>query len=70
MSEWQPIETADKENGRHVLLWGDGPNFTKCAFVGCWWTYGKPHERGWRLLGTAMICEPSYWMPSPAPPDR
>lgn len=67
MAKWQPIETAPKEIGKHVLLFGDGPNFHACIFVGVWWD-----ENGrifWRMIGGDQPAAPSHWMPLPARPD-
>ena len=76
---WQPMDTAPRD-GTHILvyspLWmpthaavtwwclnlltGKKSEATRAPMVADYWTNG----RGFRL-----DCEPTHWMPLPAPPD-
>jgi hypothetical protein len=71
MSEWQPIETAPKDEDRDVLLaaWDDDGSYW--AATGSWWVdrffffYGKGN------MDPVPLCfEPTHWMPLPEPPKR
>lgn len=62
---WQPIETAPKDYGKNVLLFGNGPNTWQSSYVGCW--YEKDGVYGWHSLGEGMM-SPTHWMPLPEPP--
>lgn len=62
--EWQPIETAPKQDGKHVLLFGDGDDFEECVIVG-WWDVDR--DRWMPFHGYAQV-NPTHWMPLPEPP--
>lgn len=64
-AEWQPIETAPLENGKHVLLFGDGSGFAQCVFVGRW---DSVLGRWLPFIGTGSV-RPTYWMPLPKSPN-
>lgn len=64
MAEWQPIETAPRENyGRLLLCGGDLSE----AEIGHWSPLG-----GWKLMlaFTQPYVNPTHWMPIPEPPAR
>lgn len=61
--DWRPIETAPKD-ATWRLLFGDGPGFEECCFVGCW-------EAGaWRQMPSfrGEIACPKFWIPLPPSP--
>jgi hypothetical protein len=64
MNEWQPIKTAP-DDGSDVLVYVENSN--EC-FVVYWaddddsWVYARAPNVG------PISCEPTYWMPLPAPP--
>ena len=62
--EWQPIETAPKDR-LHVLLFGDGPGFKQCSFVGYWYE----HDGVWLGFDHKPAGQPTHWMPLPKPPN-
>ncbi len=74
MSEWQPIETAPKggvpgSSSRWLLLFGDGPGFASCTYVGYWG--GESDHQCWRsAFYPSQPTHPSHWMPLPGPPKR
>lgn len=68
-TDWLPIETAPKDEGRHILLHGNGSNFTDCSFVGYWTTY-KEKEPGWQMMSSKIHVEPTLWMPLPTVVSR
>ncbi len=70
--QWRTIESAPKENGHHVLLFGDGPGFSQCAVVGYWYEYNEFGAAvGWRVLGHSdNPWYPTHWQPTPAPPGK
>lgn len=64
MMEWQPIETAPTDDQCHVLLYGNGSNFTKCVFVGYWDSVLDE----WKTFdGVGAV--PTHWMPLPFAPS-
>lgn len=63
MSEWQPIETAPKEDGCEILGW-DGNSVQVLE----WWAGGgNPRLACW-MDGHGISFEPTHWMPLPEPP--
>ena len=58
-----PIETAPKNAGHHILLHGDGDDFTGCSFVGYWFEFGDEH--GWRSMPGHKAVNPKRWAPLP-----
>ena len=65
---WQPIETAPRIPGRHVLLYGDGPGFVECAIVGYWCDdFKDPSE--WVTMEGSPSVKATHWMPLPAAPE-
>ena len=62
--EWQPIETAPKDRF-HVLLFGDGPGFKQCSFVGYWYE----HDGVWFSFDHKPAGQPTHWMPLPKAPN-
>lgn len=59
---WQDIASAPKLDGKHLLLFGDGPGWMQCTHVGHW-----RDETGWRdWSGNPAF--PTHWRPLPAPP--
>jgi hypothetical protein len=64
IAAWQPVETAPKVRGKHILMFGVGkPHILRCAFVGYWW------DNRWRVAFSEAVCEPTHWMPLPTPPQ-
>lgn len=65
MSEWQPIETAPKD-GQSLLVWCPIRNRGGRATVAYWDDYWSlTHPGGW---AEDDDCDPTHWMPLPAPP--
>ena len=62
--EWQPIDTAPLEDGKHVLLFGNGETFELCTFIGSWDVY----DRKWYPFDGVYHVQPTHWMPLPPPP--
>mgnify|MGYP006330046387 CR=1 FL=1 len=65
MSEWQPIETAPKDvkdAAIPVLLWS--PSTHTYPLFGRYWTQLDQ----WEEDCGATECNPTHWMPLPAPP--
>ncbi len=60
MSEWQPIETAERQPGEEILgsRWYDG-RMIKEPFI----TFWSP------TLGKFYV-DPTHWMPLPEPPTE
>lgn len=71
-NEWQPIETAPKDDGVPVLLWlptvNRGSSGIECAqrWCGEWWTNGGPNA------GSEIpeCNEATHWMELPSPPKE
>lgn len=69
MGEWEPIETAPKDE-TNVLLYFPGEYAWDCRMRSGWW-----YEDGWydsecasnRM--TDLYGEPSHWQPLPLPPS-
>ena len=76
--EWQPIETAPKD-GTWVLCYGlahDEDASEPRIFTAVWtnWRNGKKLKNWWWQFawfdgGYYGECEPTHWMPIPAPPQ-
>lgn len=77
MSDWQPIETAPKDEGDPILLWYDWRPFDGTESYGidiCSWSNkhqcfmaespGAGHSCGRAPAGY------THWMPLPDPPDQ
>ena len=70
--EWLDISTAPKD-GTWVLLFGDGPAFASCHFIGY---YGirsgySDDQPAWRQTGwRGEPTRPTHWQPLPAPPQK
>jgi hypothetical protein len=66
MSEWQPIETAPKDE-TDILVYLRFPGIVE-MFVVYWdgdgWCYA--HDRN----GDPIVCNPLFWMPLPSPPGE
>ncbi|MEY9676051.1 hypothetical protein ABIE93_005985 [Bradyrhizobium elkanii] len=61
---WRPIESAYKQSGKHLRMFGDGADFAKCEFIGMWWGCE------WREAYSRQSVYPTHWMPlnpSPSP---
>lgn len=60
---WQPIETAPKDDGMRILVWWAGQ-----ACIACW----DEEVKNWQEWydGDFMDCEDeiTHWMPLPAAP--
>lgn len=66
MSEWQSIETADKESLRDIILW-DGIRVA----TGSYYSDDGHEGAGWYATGEADMGDPmeaTHWMPLPDPP--
>lgn len=73
MSEWQPIETAPKDE-TEILVYGEETR-TIAGWGMIYSPYGDARRKGWRCEATPDIeghasdgIEPTHWMPLPAPP--
>ena len=64
-SQWQPIETAPKRDGAHILLFGNSPGSIECIFVAAW---DDPWE-GFREVYGGEFIDATHWMPIPPPPE-
>lgn len=74
MSEWQPIESAPKDETDILLFFPDGYWSTGSEYaVGFWGSVGEP-DAGWyhgeadSTSMTAFGSHPSHWAPLPLPP--
>lgn len=57
VSEWQPIETAPKDDDTEILTWCEGKIAVATrAYDDLWWVLGLPAYK------------PTHWMPLPKPP--
>lgn len=63
MGEWQPIETAPREQGRGILVFCAD---SRCSLTACWWDDRWEHFT--EHANNTEIPRPSHWMPLPAPP--
>jgi len=75
-SEWRPIETAPKDGGAHILLYGSCTQQTQdlqlpklpIAFSGYWDTL----DEAWCSTASTWLgpfFDPTHWMPLPEPPE-
>lgn len=58
----QPIATAPRREGEHLLLCGDGPTWTRCWKVGFW------YDGAWHWDRIGQTWEPTHWYPAPTLP--
>lgn len=66
MSNWQPIETAQKEALEPVLLYGASEIYKEATVIG-WWS---SNHCNWLESGDgAQYFYPSHWMPLPQQPE-
>jgi hypothetical protein len=75
LTPWRDMSTAPKD-GTWVLLYGDGPSFMRCPFVGYWTGMGlRPDGTETPLAWYQAIsssrypCQPTHWMPLPPAPE-
>ena len=64
--DWQPIDTAPKDGSR-ILAWEPG----HAPYIADFDDYGWLTTEDWAGDGTGYyipVCEPTHWMPLPAPP--
>ena len=59
MTEWQPIETAPKDD-TDVLVFSDNSIWIASFYHGIWW-FEKNDD-------TVRLSKPTHWMPLPEPP--
>jgi hypothetical protein len=61
VTEWQPIETAPKDDGTKILAWFDEAE----QIIILWW-----FNEMWRFQGSHVppLPAPTHWMPLPEPP--
>ena len=73
--DWQPIETAPKNEVVMIDLWAGGERHTDCGWGKP--TYGK--EKCWVSIGSGYDCNGpvdekvynvTHWMPLPEPPGH
>jgi hypothetical protein len=63
MSEWQPIESAPKDDEVSILMWCPQAGYA-IAVVGEW----DANSSKWVSSGDGDPISPSHWMPLPPPP--
>lgn len=72
VQQWQPIETAPKDDNKHVLLFGDGPAIRECCYVG-YLSPARVNDSGideWKEMASGYVMRPTHWMPLPEPPTE
>jgi hypothetical protein len=62
LGAWQPIATAPRD-GTGILLWQPGIDE---PHVGRW--SRPPYQEWWGDAWAPPGCQPTHWMPLPAPP--
>ncbi len=75
MSEWQSIESAQKD-GTRADLWAktwlaEHDKFIGRRFPNCYWTNGDSmtnRRASWVNLDSGWV--PTHWMPLPQPPEN
>jgi hypothetical protein len=60
---WRPILTAPRD-GTAILLWEPG---IEEPHIGRWST--PPYAQWWSDSWAPPTCDPTHWMPLPAPPQ-
>ena len=63
MTEWQPIETAPKDETR-ILMYRTG--YAESTAVGAYW----PTWEQWVSVPGSYTWKPTHWMPLPKPPSE
>lgn len=65
MSEWRPIETADRYCGRVLVFC---PNLGRVV-ASPGWANDDPEKIIWGVVND-IDCNPTHWMPLPKPPTE
>lgn len=65
---WQPIETAPKDEQTRVLVWIDDKNYTGCAFARLW--FYRDGRLGGGAEGFYGNWNITHWLPLPEPPKE
>ena len=63
MSEWQPIETAPRDNEKIILIWDADDKFIYQGHL-----LEDDEISIWVTLEGFAIDKPTHWMPLPEPP--
>jgi hypothetical protein len=63
--EWRPIDTAEKQEGKVILL-SDGDQVAPAE----WLNWGGQEKGFWDFLDEEIDFVPTYWMPLPAAPYK
>jgi len=66
MTEWQPIDTAPKDDGMPIIVYGLSEYHKTYEYVHL--AYWKNYTESWWFEGEEMY--PTHWMPLPAPPKK
>ena len=64
-SQWQPIETAPKVDGAHILVFGNSPESIECIFVAAWDDFFE----GFREVYGGEFVDATHWMSCPRSPE-
>ena len=59
---WQPIETAPKDETR-IILWREG--WQEANAVGFW----SESDKSWNAVGSTYFVGATHWMPLPPNPE-
>lgn len=66
--DWQPIETAPREDEDHKILAYDERNGGDYCVVWLSWLIDDGNKTKWYNGDTVFYC--THWMPLPAPPKH
>ena len=63
MTEWQPIETAPKDDYQEILVFHNGG-----ITIARWYEENQEWVYQHELLSLDSVASPTHWMPLPEPP--
>lgn len=67
---WIPVTEALPEKHQMVLMYYESGNMYVGCVIAVHGRFAVWHARNINAPGTAIVCDPDFWMPLPEPPEN